>query len=272
MVIIHIDRKIFSNAIKKYLAKNFCSQNSFLDFETKEILHSESPFHQACSKFCGEKALSNYFKAQNLYLEPVEKVVGFDHEKGKAYSVQYISIPSTLKALLQHEDVLGHVYEAPSIEADTMTTYSQGLFYRKNKLLSNVPNCLQIILYHNYFGLSNPLGNKIKYKTSAFYFVLGNIPGKYRARPEDVQLALLFSSALIQKYGYDILIQPLIDNIKVLESTGLKVDFEGKIHNFKGTVTMVAPDNLAAHALGGFSVISVLFKSFVAFAMLQNRG
>ena len=239
MDIIQIDRKIFLNAIQKYLAKNFCSQNSFLDFETKEILHSESPFHQACSKFCGEKALSIYFKAQNLYLEPLEKVVGFDHEKGKADSVQHIYILSTSKALLQHEDVLGHVYEAPSIEADTMTTYSQGSFYRKNKLMSNVPNCLQIILYHNDFGLSSPLRNKIKkYKTSSFYFVLGNIPGKYRARPEDVQLALLFSSALIQKYGYDILIQPLIDDIKVLESTGLNVHFDGKIHNFKGTVTI----------------------------------
>ena len=162
MDIIQIDRKIFLNAIEKYLAKNFCSQNSFLDFETKEILHSESPFYQACSKFCGEKALSNYFKPQKLYLEPVEKVVGFDHEKGKADSVKYIPILSTFKALLQHGDMLGHVYEAPSIEADTMTTYSQGSFYRKNKLLSNVSNCLQIILYHDDFGLSNPLGNKIK--------------------------------------------------------------------------------------------------------------
>ena len=50
MDIIQIDRKIFSNAIRKYLPKNFCSQNFFLDFETKEILHSESPFHQVCSR------------------------------------------------------------------------------------------------------------------------------------------------------------------------------------------------------------------------------
>ena len=74
--------------------------------------------------------MSNYFKAQNLYLELVEKVVGFEQEKRKTDSVQYIPILFTLKALLQHEDVLGHVYEAPSIEADTMTTYSQGSFYR----------------------------------------------------------------------------------------------------------------------------------------------
>ena len=79
--------------------------------------------------------MSNYFRAQNLYLEPAQNVAGFDHEKGEADSVEYIPTLSTLKALLPHEDVLGHVYEAPSIEADTMTTYSQGLFYRKKKTI-----------------------------------------------------------------------------------------------------------------------------------------
>ena len=39
----------------------------------------------------------------------------------------------------------------------------------------------------------------------------------------------------------------------------------------KAQLQLVVADNLAAHAFGGFSVISVLFKSFVAFAMLQNR-
>ena len=30
------------------------------------------------------------------------------------------------------------------------------------------------------------------------------------------------------------------------------MDFQGVLHRFKGTVTMVITDNLAAHALGGF--------------------
>ena len=73
---------------------------------------------------------------------------------------------------------------------------------------------------------------------SAFYFVLGNIPGKYRSWLKDVQLTLLFPSELTQKYGYHVLIEPLLDDIKVLESTGLCVKFEGKCHIFRGTVTM----------------------------------
>ena len=87
-----------------------------------------------------------------------------------------------------------------------------------------------------------------------------------------MQLVLLLPSELNQKSGYDILIQPLVEDINIAASTVLNVDLVRKIHNFKGTVTMVVADNLAARALGEFCVISVLFKGFVVFAMLQNRG
>ena len=36
--------------------------------------------------------------------------------------------------------------------------------------------------------------------------------------------------------------------IKILESTGLSVDFEGKVNDFKDTDKMVVTGNLEAHA------------------------
>ena len=59
-----------------------------------------------------EKALPNHFKVQRNYIEPVEKVVGFDHESDKPDSVQYVRILSFIKTLLQHKDVLlGRIYD-----------------------------------------------------------------------------------------------------------------------------------------------------------------
>ena len=77
--ILQIERRIFSEAIKRSMKKNPCTENG-ISFQSNKILRSESPFVQVCKKFCGEKALSNCFKAQNFYLEPVDKVIGFDHE------------------------------------------------------------------------------------------------------------------------------------------------------------------------------------------------
>ena len=86
----------------------------------------------------GKKALSNYFKAQDFYLEHVEKLVEFDHEKVKPDSVQYVPILSALKFLLQHEDVLGHVCENHTkCQGNTMTNYSQGSLFRKKKTIDN---------------------------------------------------------------------------------------------------------------------------------------
>ena len=64
--------------------------------------------------------------------------------------MQYVPILSILKVLLQHEDVLGHVCDGNiTYHGNTMINYSQGSLFRKNKLLAAVPNCLEIILYHD---------------------------------------------------------------------------------------------------------------------------
>ena len=126
-------------------------------------------------------------------------------------------------------------------------------------------------MYHDDFGVSNPLGNKIKkYKTSAFYFVLGNIPTKYRSHLKDIQLALLFPSELTGKYGYESLLQPLIEDI--LETTGIEITFEGRTHIFRGTIMMVVADNLASHALmGGFFCNFSSVKKFCRFCNVSKR-
>ena len=53
MDILQIERRIFSEAIKKSMIKNPCTEND-ISFETNEILSSESPFIQVCRRFCGE--------------------------------------------------------------------------------------------------------------------------------------------------------------------------------------------------------------------------
>lgn len=58
---------------------------------------------------------------------------------------------------------------------------------------------------------------------------------------------------------------PLLDDIKLLETLGLKVKFEGQEHTSHATVYMAVANNLAAHALGGFFVILVLLTEFADF-------
>ena len=123
---------------------------------------------------------------------------------------------------------------------------------------------MQLVLYDDDFGTVNPLGNKVsKYKVPAFYFVLGNIQAKYHSRLNDINSVLLSPPALIQKYGYQEIFLPSLDDIKLQT-----LKFEGQEHIFRGTVSVVVADNLAAHALGGLFVILILLTNFVDFAVV----
>ena len=142
MDILGIERKLLAKAIEKLFLRNESLDSNMLNFETKEILHSESPFIQACSKFCREKALLNHFKLQRNYIEPVERVVGFDHESNKPDSVQYVPILSSIETLLHYEEVIGCIYDDQYLQTGTINKYIQGSLCQKNKLFSNFPYSL----------------------------------------------------------------------------------------------------------------------------------
>ena len=65
-------------------------------------------------------------------------------------------------------------------------------------------------------------------------------------------MELSFPSELTGKYGYQSLLQPLIEGMKILETTCIETSFEAKNHIFRGTITIFVADNLGSHALSGF--------------------
>ena len=83
-------------------------------------------------------------------------------------------------------------------------------------------------------------------------------------------MELLFPSELTGKYGYESLLQPLIEDI--LETTGIEITFEGRTHIFRGTIMMVVADNLASHALGGFFCNFSTVKKFCRFCNVSKQG
>ena len=211
-------------------------------------------------------------------MEPKELQVGFDPETGKADSVQYIPIFETLKILLNKEDIFAYhieqqnsVTENFNLSSDTLKSFQNGKAFYANRLLNSNKKTVKLILYHDDFNVVNPLGNKtVKCKTAAFYFVLGKLPSKFRSKLSDINLVLLASAQIVSKYGYHKILQPVLDDIKELETKGVEVRFEGLSHIFYGTVSMVIADNLAAHALAGFYCIFSTVNRFCRFCNITR--
>ena len=112
-------------------------------------------------------------------------------------------------------------------------SYNDGEIWRENALFISYEPSLQLILHHDDFNVVNPLGNKVvKYKSSAFYFVLGNIPSKLRSRLRDINLVMIFPATLISKYGYQSILQPFLEDSEKLETSGIKVVVEGNFPRY----------------------------------------
>ena len=93
----------------------------------------------------------------------------------KADIIQYIPLCKTLKVCLSHEDVLSEVLKSQEVTEDdnVLRTYHDGSAFKSNSLLNSEKKTLEIVLYHDDFGIVNPLGNKtVKYKHQGFTLFL----------------------------------------------------------------------------------------------------
>ena len=237
--ILDIDRQIHMKILIKSLRKDIedAVPPSYIVFsyETNAIIAFQNPFSKACSKFSGEKSLSEYIKRCESFVEPLELSLGFNAEMQKADTIQHIPLYKTLNVLLSHEDALSEVLKSQELAEDdnVLRTYHDGSAFESNSLLNSEKKTLEIVLYHDDFGIVNPLGNKtVKYKSSGFYFLLGNLPPQYRSLQKDIHLGIICSSKLISKYGYQEVLRPFLNDLRKLENEEIYIKFDNCVHQF----------------------------------------
>ena len=56
------------------------------------------------------------------------------------------------------------------------------------------------------------------YNLGSFYFTLGNLPPMYRSKLSSIYLVALVKSKFISDYGMDVVLKPIVDDIKKLVS------------------------------------------------------
>lgn len=126
--------------------------------------------------------------------------------------------------------------------------YCDGQQFQEHPLFQEDPCALQIRIYYDDVEFCNALGSKVKkhklgknsiiivlwanqfcwtnYKpvrlmcihVGLFYYSLGNIEPKYRSTCHSIQLLAVVRTNLIDKYGINEILKPLMDSIKQLEN------------------------------------------------------
>ncbi len=90
-------------------------------------------------------------------------------------------------------------------------------------LSEDLKHALQLSIHD--FEVANPLGtSRKKHKLCCVYWTLANITYKHRAALHTTQLDLLCVSNDLKTCGYKNIFEPLLNDVRVLESDGVFVE------------------------------------------------
>lgn len=241
------------NIIEDVLSKHNCAISDTVISAIKEIIVKANPFSSLTKSgpFSTEYKRTIFYKEHFQVIQPVEYVL----DASSSRKCVYIPVLQTLSVLLNRNDVLDKLLQTEDREYfpewAQFKSYRDGLYCKENQLLSSEDLSIALGLYIDDFEVCNPLGtSRKKHKICAVYWVLSNLPIRYRSSVQSIYLACLSYSSDVKKYGYSAILEPLLKDIEVLENQGIYVQKLGE--NIRGTVLYVSADNLGAHSLGGF--------------------
>ena len=133
-----------------------------------------------------------------------------------------------------------------------MEDFSDGTFVSVHPLFAIDDRSLKILLYFDDVNVANPLTNKM-HKIGFFYYQLANICNKYRSKLKSIHLFATCNVNYIKKYGMDKILEPLVEDLKVLSSdSGYPFEIAGGKVYLRGSVLAVLADTPASQALGGY--------------------
>ena len=170
--------------------------------------------------------------------------------KGKQYI--YVSILKQLERMMNFPDVHMEISHVKEQNPFCKIFYEDGSNFRDSSFFEKYPTALQLHLYLDEVqmcaeGRSHTVNNKMVF----VYFTIGNLPLKFRSNFQSIFLLSIFPNTMMKRFGLNILLKPIIEDIKRLES-GVKFIVLWKETELHGILTAVCADNLAAHEIGGF--------------------
>lgn len=251
--ICELSQPLLHNSVKEILKQYTDIDDSIV----RQLVRAASDSN-VITRFCGKEGSLSTTKRRAAYLSknftvvtPVEYII----DKEKKSSAVYVPLNEMLQKMLNRADILDKALPLQKHVPHEYSTYRDGSNCKENNLLKGEEFKIAVGLYTDDFEVSNPLGtSKKKHKLNAVYWVIANLPSKYRSTLHSIQLALLCKASDVKEYGYAKIFHPLVKDLVYLEQHGIYVEKLGAC--IKGTVLYVAADNLAAHSLAGF------FESF----------
>ncbi|XP_065654852.1 uncharacterized protein LOC136081466 [Hydra vulgaris] len=188
-------------------------------------------------------------------ISPIDNrfIVTLENKNQANTKFHYVPLLATLKSYLKREDVWSSFQHKKQV-SDYRHDYPDGLLWQSRIKHFCCDSFIRLHFYSDELEICNPLGSRERtHKISVFYFIVGNIESKYWSSLNHIHLALISKYSIIKEHGYALILQPLLNDLMILQIEGININVEGITHNLKGSIVTLSGDNLSAHTIGGFS-------------------
>ena len=234
--------------------------------KTETISKLKKSFEKIANPFTALNSVSKrdvHFRNKWTIVDPVEVVLGtrFENRKSKITGMydqivvtdkfSYIPILQTLRSIFNNVNVPSALKSNHAFKDGIYADLIDGIHMKSHTLFSSEKQAIQIQLFFDEFETANALGSKKGlYKLGGLYFTIRNFPPKFNSSLTNIHLCALFHSQDIKTYGFDAILRPLVNDLKVLETQGIEVkDVAGHV---RGSIVQVVGDNLGLNSILGF--------------------
>jgi hypothetical protein len=166
-------------------------------------------------------------------------------------SMQYIPLGPLLHKLSKHSIASKCNVDLPRYQRDGfIADFRDTQTFISNLVCKKYPDTFLIHLFVDAFETCNELGSHTGvHKLEAMYMCIRNVSAECQAQLDNIFLIALWYAADVKKYGYNRILEPIVKDLKQLESDeGMCIDGD-VIH---GVLVLVSANNLGAHSLFGF--------------------
>jgi len=189
----------------------------------------------------------------NRYDQCLDPATGSMRQIIKRDTFQYVPLLPLLALLLSDNSIFQETMKERVSVDGVMRDFCDGLLYRSISLFAEDKTALQLLLYFDECEVVNPLGSRRGiHKIGFIYMSLRNVHPMYNSRLSNIHIVAAFNSIDRSRYGFDKILAPVVRDIRQLEQgVDLKLR-DGTIVHKRGTVVLLAGDNLGLNQLCGY--------------------
>ena len=179
-------------------------------------------------------------------------------------NMQYVPIEKLLGTVLRDTNfrlvMANFTTSLKSNDSQVISHFFHTQTYKKHGFLQENADAFALHLFVDGFEVANPLGSHTSvHKMEGLYLVIQNFPAEIQSKLSSVFLVALWHAQDVKKYGYDRILEPVVNVLQKLETKeGVAVSINGAVVTVRAALVLFSADNLGFNSLFGF------FESFTA--------